>query len=218
MRGSRHSHLAYTYMTCTQVGHFNWKRAPREWMVGLCSQPHLPGGRATLWLCGHYHASCAVHSRAGTEVVTTGAVGGVINWSQPPQVIATQPVFNFLQCVNSPPVTCDAFHSGLRVCRVRRGRIDHRFLELNAVPPALEEVFAMSDDDALALRDDARKQMLRVQLELLSRAMDLPDNPEHTRARHSGRRLSASLHCASLHNVKSAPDPPSPRLSVEHDR
>ena len=55
-------------------------------MVGLCSQPHLPGGCATLWLCGHYHASCAVRSRAGTEVVTTGAVGGVINWSQPPQV------------------------------------------------------------------------------------------------------------------------------------
>ena len=77
-----------------QVGHFNWKRAPREWMVRLCSQPHLPGGRATLWLCGHYHASCAVHSRAGTEVVTTGAVGGVINWSQPPQVIPTSPVFN----------------------------------------------------------------------------------------------------------------------------
>ena len=39
-----------------------------------------------------------------------------------------------------PPVTCDAFNSGLRVCRVRRDRIDHRFLELNAVPPTLDEV------------------------------------------------------------------------------
>ena len=54
-------------------------------------------------------------------------------------MIATQPVFQFLQCVNSPPVTCDAFHSGLRVCRVRRNRIDHRFLELNAVPPSIPE-------------------------------------------------------------------------------
>ena len=166
-----------------EVGHFNWKRVPREWMVGLCSQPHLPGGRATLWLCGHYHASCAVHSRAGTEVVTTGAVGGVINWSQPPQVIATQPVFQFMECVNSPPVTCDAFHSGMRVCRVRRNRIDHRFLELNAVPRSIEEVFAMSDDDALALRDDARNQMLGAQLELLSLAMDLPDTPDHVRGK-----------------------------------
>ena len=39
-----------------ETGHFNWKLAPREWMVRLCSQPHLPGGRATIWLCGHYHA------------------------------------------------------------------------------------------------------------------------------------------------------------------
>ena len=45
----------------------------------------------------------------------------------------------------------------------------------------------MSDDDALALRDDALKQMLRVQLELLSRAMDLPDTPEHVRDRYSTR-------------------------------
>ena len=49
-------------------------------------------------------------------------------------------MFNFNECVHSPPVTCDAFHSGLRVCRVRQSRIDHRFLELNAVPPALDEV------------------------------------------------------------------------------
>ena len=199
-----------------ETGHFNWKRAPREWMVRLCSQPHLPGGRATIWLCGHYHASCMARTQAGTEVVTTGAAGGVINWSKPPQatatpprhqaiersppssaalasscvptlcapspacipraplpactprapwpacipcapsaclrplrtmaclhpaqVLATQPVFQFMECVNMPPVTCDAFNSGLRVCRVRRDRIDHRFLELNAVPPTLDEV------------------------------------------------------------------------------
>ena len=78
----------------TQVGHFNWKRAPREWMVRLCSQPHLPGGRATIWLCGHYHASCTGRTRAGTEVVTTGAAGGVINWSKPPQAIAISPATN----------------------------------------------------------------------------------------------------------------------------
>ena len=163
-----------------ETGHFNWKRAPREWMVRLCSQPHLPGGRATIWLCGHYHASCMARTQAGTEVVTTGAAGGVINWSKPPQatatpprhhaieslasllcrtgllvrahslrttaclhpaqVLATQPVFQFMECVSIPPVTCDAFNSGLRVCRVRRDRIDHRFLELNAVPPTLDEV------------------------------------------------------------------------------
>ena len=172
-----------------ETGHFNWKRAPREWMVRLCSQPHLPGVRATIWLCGHYHASCMARTQAGTEVVTTGAAGGVINWSKPPQatatpprhqaieslasllcrtgllvrahslrttaclpaqrttaclhpaqVLATQPVFQFMECVSMPPVTCDAFNSGLRVCRVRRDRIDHRFLELNAVPPTLDEV------------------------------------------------------------------------------
>ena len=72
-----------------ETGHFNWKRAPREWMVRLCSQPHLPGGRATIWLCGHYHASCMARTQAGTEVVTTGAAGGVINWSKPPQATAT---------------------------------------------------------------------------------------------------------------------------------
>ena len=64
----------------------------------------------------------------------------------------------------------------------------------------------MSDDDALALRDDARKQMLRVQLELLSRAMDLPDTPEHVRDRRSTRQQSESLQCASMHSVKSPPD------------
>ena len=74
-----------------ETGHFNWKRAPREWMVRLCSQPHLPGGRATIWLCGHYHASCMARTQAGTEVVTTGAAGGVINWSKPPQATATPP-------------------------------------------------------------------------------------------------------------------------------
>ncbi len=74
-----------------ETGHFNWKRAPREWMVRLCSQPHLPGGRATIWLCGHYHASCMARTQAGTEVVTTGAAGGVINWSKPPQATGTPP-------------------------------------------------------------------------------------------------------------------------------
>ena len=86
----------------------------------------------------------------------------------------------------------------------------------------------MSDDDALALRDDAREQMLRVQLELLSRAMDLPDTPELARGRHGAqhagggaKRLSASLHCASLHSVKSAPDLQnlqSLHLAEEHGR
>ena len=37
--------------------------------------------------------------------------------------------------------------------------------------------------DAVALSDDARSQMLRVQLELLSRSMDLPDTPTHERDR-----------------------------------
>ena len=64
----------------------------------------------------------------------------------------------------------------------------------------------MSDDDALALRDDARKQMLRVQLELLSRAMDLPDTPEHVRDRHSTWQQSERFQCASMHSVKSTPD------------
>ena len=146
-------------------------------MVG-CAQPHLPGGRATIWLCGHYHASCMARTQAGTEVVTTGAAGGVINWSKPPQATATPPRHQTIDrsppssaalasscvptlCAPSPActphrcspqpsssswvrqhaaVTCDAFNSGLRVCRVRRDRIDHRFLEFNAVPPTLDEV------------------------------------------------------------------------------
>jgi hypothetical protein len=43
------------------------------------------------------------------------------------------------------------------------------------------QVFTMSD--AVALSDDARSQMLRVQLELLSHSMDLPDTPTHERDR-----------------------------------
>ena len=98
----------------------------------MASQPHLPRGRVTTVLCGHYHQNHTAWSPSGIEFVTTSSCGGCINWAQKPALIAPMTAFNFKECVRcddprNPPVVCDAFNSGLRVVRVEKERIERAF-------------------------------------------------------------------------------------------
>jgi len=48
---------------------------------------------------------------------------------------------------SDPPVVCDAYHAGVRVVRVRKGEISHRWVPLSLEPETLEELFEDDDDD-----------------------------------------------------------------------
>ena len=141
-------------------GHFNWAVEPRRWVLDLATKAGVK-----LWLCGHYHGNCVVRSSGGLEVVTTGSCGGVINWSREPPEIATNEVFNFMECVGNPPVIVDAFHSGMRLVRVSARRIQHAWIELANVPKSFDDLFA--EDGRIRRRDS----MVGPQLDLM---MDLP--------------------------------------------
>ena len=154
-------------------GHFNWEVKPRQRVLALAARAGV-----RLWLCGHYHGNCVARSRSGIEIVTTSSCGGVINWAREPPEIATNEVFDFRACVGSPPVVCDAFHSGMRVVRVEDGQIRHQWLELASVPKTLDAVFEAS-------REEGAEHM-RPSLE---RIMDLPTSPS---SRSSSPRKSAA--------------------------
>ena len=144
-------------------GHFNWEVGPRKWVLELAKAAGVK-----LWLCGHYHGNCVAQSaRYGVEVVTTSSCGGVINWKREPHEIATNEVFNFMECVGSPPVVCDAFHSGMRIVRVGETSIRHEWLELADVPESLDDVFSPETP--------ASRQTMRPTLEQI---MDLPTSPK----------------------------------------
>ena len=152
-----------------ETGFFNWQRAGRRWLLRVASQPHLPRGRVTTVLCGHYHQNHTAWSPSGIEFVTTSSCGGCINWAQKPALIAPMTAFNFKECVRcddprNPPVVCDAFNSGLRVVRVEKERISHRWFELANVPKTFDDCF----DDTPS--ESGSSKMVNI----LEHAMDLP--------------------------------------------
>lgn len=81
-RGAKHvvllSHVAPCMGAVAEAeGHFNWSIEARERIVGLAER-----AGCRLWLCGHFHQNQAMHTAAGLEIVSTAAVGGVINWTR----------------------------------------------------------------------------------------------------------------------------------------
>ena len=110
-----------------------------------------------LWLCGHYHSNYVQTSSDGIEIVTTSSVGGVINWRHEPPVLACQAKFNFIECVNMPPVVCDAFHSGMRLVRVEDSAIRHVWTTLANVPDTFDQAFDSSFEAV-----DARPSLERI--------------------------------------------------------
>eukprot|EP00854_Cymbomonas_tetramitiformis_P015872 gene15872-18822_t len=146
-------------------GHFNWAVEPRKWLLGLAAKAGVK-----LWLSGHYHGNCHVRSEAGIDVVTTSSCGGVINWNGEPSVIATNAVFDFMKCVNMPPVLCDAFHSGLRIFRVSETDIEHKWFELAYVPQTLDDCFA---EEAHGKASQRRRDRLESFQEMLGLPMQL---------------------------------------------
>jgi len=164
-------------------GHFNWRVEPRQWMLKLIAKCRpVP----TLWLAGHYHQNVTVSTSSGVEVVTTGACGGTIHWKKEPAIIATNSEFNFRECVNQPAVTADAFHSGMRICRVTKDRILHRWFELCHVPTTFDECFTITDGEL----ESKRSSLVSTLLERLEISMDLPNVDKAEKAssmRHSYR-------------------------------
>jgi len=196
------------------TGHFNWRAEPRAWMLRLIAKcKPVP----TLWLSGHYHQNCVVTSRAGVEVVTTGSCGGMINWKQEPAVMATKPEFNFGECVNVPPVTADAFHSGMRLVRVRRDRIHHRWVELGQVPNAIDdELFELSEGDTESKRSSLVSTMLLERFEI---SMDLPSvDKEGTRSARCLRRSNTSHFAREVSEPLIASEEDSPLAMVRPHR
>ena len=120
-----------------EAGWANWNYEPRQEMLAAAA-----AAGAKLWLSGHYHSNAEGKSKAGIEVITTSACGGVINWTEDASVIATKPFPDFSKVVGSPPVIADARHSGMRLVRVTEQGFTHRWLNLADVPETLDAVFA----------------------------------------------------------------------------
>ena len=176
-------------------GHFNWEVGPRKWVLELAKRANVK-----LWLCGHYHGNhIKTSEKYGVEVVTTSSCGGVINWKKEPPEIATNEVFNFMECVDKPPVVCDAFHSGMRIVRVTEKRILHEWLELADVPECLDDIFSTPGTPARLV---ARPQ--------LDQIMDLPTSPKLGHAGvigwgENGRPSTVDLNAAPVRRFKSLP-------------
>ena len=85
-----------------QPGWANWPQEPRRAMLSAAGTVG-----AKLWLCGHYHGNSHGVSSGSIEVVTTSSCGGVINWTEEPSLVATQPFPDFSKVVGTPPVVAD---------------------------------------------------------------------------------------------------------------
>jgi hypothetical protein len=120
-----------------QPGWANWPQEPRRAMLSAAGKVG-----AKLWLCGHYHGNSHGVSSGSIEVVTTSSCGGVINWTEEPSLVATQPFPDFSKVVGTPPVLADASHSGMRLVRVTEHGFSHRWFELADVPATFEDAFA----------------------------------------------------------------------------
>jgi len=95
----------------------------------------------TLWLCGHYHANVET-ADGGTEIVVSASCGGVINWTKPAREVATSAFPDFSNDVGDPAVSADPCVAGIRLVRVCKQRIVHRWFAMDSVPSTCESAFS----------------------------------------------------------------------------
>ena len=67
-----------------------------------------------------------------------------------------------MDCVGTPAIIVDAFHSGMRVVRVRERAIDHAWLELANVPQSFDECFEDASGFKSALQRPALDEIMGV--------------------------------------------------------
>ena len=114
-------------------GWANWPLPARRAVLAQATR-----AGAGLWLCGHLHGN-AVARHGRLEIVTSSAVGSMVNWTLPPAEIAVMKKPDFRTTVGRPAVVAGPASSGLRVVRVDEGGFRHRWYPLADVPARLED-------------------------------------------------------------------------------
>ena len=112
-------------------GWANWPKDARRAVLARATR-----AGAGLWLCGHLHGN-AVARHGRLELVTTSAVGSMVNWTLTPAEIAVMKKPDFRTTVGRPAVVAGPASSGLRVVRVDEGGFRHRWYPLADVPARL---------------------------------------------------------------------------------
>ena len=112
-------------------GWANWPLPARRAVLAQATR-----AGAGLWLCGHLHGN-AVARHGRLELVTTSAVGSMVNWTLTPAEVATMAKPDFRTTVGRPAVVAGPATSGLRVVRVDEGGFRHRWYPLADVPARL---------------------------------------------------------------------------------
>ena len=113
-------------------GWANWPLPARRAVLAQATR-----AGAGLWLCGHLHGN-AVARHGRLEIVTSSAVGSMVNWTLPPAEIAVMKKPDCRTTVGRPAVVAGPASSGLRVVRVDEGGFRHRWYPLADVPARLE--------------------------------------------------------------------------------
>ena len=113
-------------------GWANWPLPARRAVLAQATR-----AGAGLWLCGHLHGN-AVARHGRLEIVTSSAVGSMVNWTRTPAEIAVMKKPDFRTTVGRPAVVAGPASSGLRVVRVDEGGFRHRWYPLADVPARLE--------------------------------------------------------------------------------
>lgn len=117
-------------------GWANWELEPRRRILAAAQEAGVK-----LWLCGHYHGNSEIHV-GGLQIVITASCATNINWIRSAEEVATQRRPDFKTSVGDPPLVVDANHSGLRIFRVRKSGIEHRWFSLSSVPETCDDAFA----------------------------------------------------------------------------
>ena len=112
-------------------GWANWPPPARRAVLAQATR-----AGAGLWLCGHLHGN-AVARHGRLEIVTSSAVGSMVNWTLPPAEIAVMKKPDFRTTVGRPAVVAGPASSGLRIVRVDEGGFRHRWYPLADVPVRL---------------------------------------------------------------------------------
>ena len=114
-------------------GWANWPLPARRAVLAQATR-----AGAGLWLCGHLHGN-AVARHGRLEIVTSSAVGSMVNWTLTPAEIAVMKKPDFRTTVGRPAVVAGPASSGLRVVRVDEGSFRHRWYPLADVPARLAD-------------------------------------------------------------------------------
>ena len=106
-------------------GWANWEPAARREIPAAAA-----AARVRLWISGHYHGNSIARSVKGLEVVVSSAAGSIINWTCPAGVVAVQERPDFNKCVGNPKVVANERLAGMRIFRIARHKIEHRWTTL----------------------------------------------------------------------------------------